>query len=316
MLHPVRGTGPEPDHHPFIRDIVSGAAFGLDPRQEHARLWLDRLAASPPQALIIEGGRADERAAMALYFAARINCAEAAPPCGVCHSCSQILDKVFVDLLFFDGLAGSIKAEDVRELRLLSGEPPRGAGMRAVIFSEAQWITDVAANALLKTMEEPRPGNCFMLLAPQRERLFPTLVSRSWVATLAWPDRDAPLQRLAGPEAAEGAAPDENIEEWTDALMRFWSTGGGWFELTSTRGRTTRLLGQHVLLSCSRSLAQALCGDPRTPLAAYLHQNFAPANLRRFDILLAETQEALINMVNPALALDWLATRVYCWLRA
>ncbi len=294
---------------------MGGAAFGVDPRQEHARLRLDRLAASPPQALIIEGGRAEERAAMALYFAARINCQEAGAPCGVCHVCSQILDRVYLDLIYFDGLAGSIKAEDVRELRLLSGEPPRGAGMRAVIFSEAQWLTDVAANALLKTMEEPRPGNCFMLLAPQRERLFPTLVSRSWVVTLAWPDRTLPQPAALAPAGEGDGEPQENVEEWTEALMRFWTTGRGWFDLTSTKGRATRLLGQHVILALSRALAEALSGRPQSGLADFLGARLNAEGLRRLDILLAETQEALINQVNPALALDWLATRAYCWLR-
>jgi len=300
---------------------MGGAAFGVDPRQEHARLRLDRLAASPPQALIIEGGRAEERAAMALYFAARINCKQAEPPCGVCPVCSQILDRVYLDLIWFDGLAGSIKAEDVRNLRLLAGEPPRGEGMRAIIFSEAQWLTDVAANALLKTMEEPRPGNCFMLLAPQRERLFSTLVSRSWVVTLAWPDRTMPAPRFQaapanGADGGDGAEPQENVEEWTEALMRFWTSGSGWFDLTSTKGRASRLLGQHVILALSRALAEALSGRPQSGLADFLAGRLGPEGLRRFDILLAETQEALINQVNPALALDWLATRVYGFLRS
>ena len=91
-----------------------------------------------------------------------------------------------------DGREGSIKIETVRELRTILGEAPRGDGKRVVILAEAQSLGVEAANALLKSLEEPRPGVCFLLLAPQRERLLPTLVSRGWVVTLAWPEAGTP----------------------------------------------------------------------------------------------------------------------------
>ncbi len=291
---------------------MNGAAFGVDARQDHVRSRLERLANAPPQALILEGGRASERAAMARYFAARLNCRAEAPPCGACPVCTQILEGVHLDLIWFNGLDGWIKVDEVREVRRQAGEPPRGDGMRTVVFSEAQWLTTESANALLKTMEEPRPGNCFMLLAPQRERLFPTLVSRSWVLTLAWPAHDSPLPKISGPDDEDV----EDAEEWVGGLMEFWSSGRGWFHRTSTRGRTTRLLAQHIILSLSRGLAQALSGRPASPIGAFLADNLDARALGRFDILLVESQKALVASVNPALVMDWLATRVYGWLRA
>ncbi len=284
--------------------MTGARAFGVADRQEHVRTALDALAASPPQALILEGGSAGERAAMALYLAARLNCPEHGSPCGVCPVCRQVLDKVFLDLLYFDGGVESIKVDPMREVRRVVGEPPHGAGIRVVVLAEAQALTDEAANALLKAMEEPRPGNLFVLLAPQRERLFSTLVSRSWVLTLAWPDTGQP---------APGGGEDDPAP-LLDALHDFWRTGRGWFSAVKTR--PSRLAAERAVPELSRELAAALAGRADTPLAATLAACRDPDVPRRLDLLLAECQEALNLTVNPALTLDRLATQAYLWLRS
>ena len=277
--------------------------FGVPPRQSQALASLDALARAMPQALILEGGTAGERSAAAMWLAARLNCAANRPPCGVCPVCIQIRDFVFKDLLYFDGGLETIKVADMREVRALVGEPPRGAGWRAVILAEAQALTDEAANALLKAMEEPRPGNAFVLLAPQRERLFPTLVSRSFVLTLAWPDASQPVP----------AGGEDDPWPLLDALHAFWRTGRGWF--TAAKGRPSRLTAERVLNELARELAACLAGRNDTPLAGRLGACGEPDAPRRLDLLLAECQEALVAQVNPAVVLDRLATRVYLWLR-
>lgn len=290
--------------HPDLPShLPPSTVFAISDRQAHVLSALEALAAAPPQALILEGGTAGERAAVAMWLAARLNCRQPAAPCGVCPTCHQVLELVFQDVLFFDGAAESIKVDAMREVRQLVGEPPRGSGMRVVILAEAQALTDEAANALLKAMEEPRPGNMFVLLAPQRERLFATLVSRSWVLTLAWPDTAQPA--VAGGEDDPGPL--------LDALHTFWRTGRGWF--SAAKGRPSRLLAERLLTELSRELAAALAGRDDTPLAALLSGCRDPDVPRRFDILLTECQEALIQAVNPALTLDRLAVQAYLWLR-
>ena len=280
------------------------AAFSVPERQARILSELEALAAAPPQALILEGGTAGERAAVAMWLAARLNCREPGTPCGVCPTCRQILDKVFLDLHYYDGGQESLKVDTMREVRRLVGEPPRGTGTRVIILAEAQALTDEASNALLKAMEEPRPGNMFLLLAPQRERLFATLVSRSWVLTLAWPDTADP--------SPGGDADDP----WPllDALHQFWRTGRGWFG--AGRTKLSRLAAERVLTELSRELAAALAGRDDTPLAAQLCSCRDPDVIRRLDLLLAESQEALILAVNPSLTLDRLATQAYLWLRS
>jgi DNA polymerase-3 subunit delta' len=172
-----------------------------------------------------------------------------------------------------------------------------------VILAEAQSLSIAAANSLLKTLEAPRPGHCFMLLATPRERLFPTLVSRSFVLTLAWPD--------PGDPALPAELGDEDPAQWAEALAGFYRTGRGWFARTSAKGRVTRLLADHVLLACARALAEALAGRPGSGLGRYLAELPDPGGVRFFDVLLAECQEALVAQVNPALVLEWLATRMY-----
>jgi len=285
---------------------VGGSFFGLPPRQELARRRLDDLGRNPPQVLVLEGGTAAEREAAALHYAAALNCARlpgegGAAPCGACPACVQVRDKTHMDLIYLDGAEQSIKVDDIREVRQKVGEPPRGPGHRVVILTEAQGLTPQAANALLKSMEEPRPGNCFVLLAPQRERLLPTLVSRSWVLTLAWPEPfSAQCPSGEGPETA-----------FLEALERFWRTGHGLFGLTGAKGRLTRPVAQQVVLALSKELAGALSGRPCSPLGAFFSERLGQQGLRALDLLLEHAQETLIGQVNPALALDRLAVRVW-----
>ncbi|AMK11169.1 MAG: DNA polymerase III subunit delta' [Pseudodesulfovibrio sp.] len=265
--------------------------------QEHAVKRLNAIAADPPQSIVIEGGDAEARVALSLYWAMRLNCESGSIPCGQCTACRQIADLAFNDLLFFDGREGLIKVDSVREKRSTWGQPPHGDGYRVTIFAEAQMFMTEAANALLKSLEEPRPGNVFILAAPQRERLLETLVSRSWVVTLAWPD-----VRENSPE----------ITEWTTAMAHFWQTRRGWFERTSARGAVDRHLAMEVVLGMQRELRLALSGACATPLSSKLAGTYGPQGLRRLGLVLEQAQDALNTQVpvNPAMVLDWVATRM------
>lgn len=332
--------------------MAHAAFFGLGPRQDLARLRLDQLAQNPPQVLVLEGGTASEREAAALYYAAALNCGPGSPvsgvapgACGACDACTQIMDKVFIDLLFLDGAEQSIKVDDIREVRQKVGEPPRGPGWRVVVLTEAQGLTPQAANALLKSMEEPRPGNCFLLLTPQRERLLPTLVSRSWTLTLAWPE--------AGQSDHTGQAGGmDEVAQWVRELERFWRTGQGFLGKVGTKTKAKaasaddgdgapakgkakpkkaaqsslgasdepkplggRTLAMLVVLALSKELADILAGRPTSSMGTFLASRLDLTGLRRLDRLLETVQEALVGQVNPALTLDWMATRVALWVR-
>lgn len=269
---------------------------------------LDRLralASRPPQGLVLEGGDAAGRLAAALAWARILNCPEQG--CGQCPACRQIDGRVFRDLLvldkaFFDAAIEQKKSgtDALRELLPVWGQPPHGRGMRVTVFPEAQDLNLYTANLLLKTLEEPRPGNVFVLTAPQRERLLQTLVSRSFVLTLPWPRPEAP--------GAEGPdAPAADAAEWIAALLGFLDTGRGWFERTSAKAAADRALAQRIVTGLERELLAALSGSAATPAARRLAK-LGPAALRRLDLALAQAQEALSQpTAPPALVLDWLA---------
>ncbi|MDR2124513.1 MAG: DNA polymerase III subunit delta' [Desulfovibrio sp.] len=316
-------------------------------KTEQTRAGLKRLAGEPPQVLLLEGGTAGERLAAALYWALLLNCAGASPPapakrsvpaqalslfdspapepeppavetrnverpCLACSSCLRIAARMHRDCFLFDGTAGSIKIDEVRALKSVLGEAPREARCRAALFYEAQAMAEPAANALLKSLEEPRAASVFVLTAPQRERLLPTLVSRSFILTLPWP-------RGADPEREEALAP------WEAALCSFALTGSGLFEKSAVKGGLDSRTVHALVDFCTRALIDAALARQggterweahafRTASAAKAARLFASVPETRLPMLyeaLAECRESLDYAVNPALVLEWLATRLY-----
>ena len=278
-------------------------APALASRHARVRSFIEQLAEDPPQVILFEGGTADEREAMALYWAARNNCQNSPAPCMSCSSCTQMITKSSRDLFFLDGRAGSIKIDDVREMRSVLGEPPRSEKKRIVILSEAQALGIEAANALLKSLEEPRPGTSFVLLAPQRERLLPTLVSRSWVLTLAWPT------------GAESSPLDDEVREWAELLATFMVDGTSLLTKTGTRGALDTALASQLLVHCQQALANAITGRKSGELTRLFAQ-LDMGRQRKLDEVLGECQDALNAVVSPSLVIDWLGTKLYLLAKA
>lgn len=276
----------------------AAAAFepALGHRQARVRAALQRMATAPPQVLLLEGGTAEERYATALWYTAALNCRARPLPCLHCPDCLKIGAEMFPDLSILDGRQDSIKIEAVRELRVVLGEAPRGEGTRVIVLAEAQSLGTEAANALLKSLEEPRPGVCFLLLAPQRECLLPTLVSRGWTLTLPWPNPAA-------------SAPDA-LAPWEQALAVFLESGRGWFERTGAKGSVDAALARQILLLVQKALAATTAGRDGGRLGAALAALPAAGRLYTTD-LLNQCGQSLAALVNPALVLDWLATRLY-----
>lgn len=324
-----------PDEEGIQAALAPVTAFDADTGSSRIRDFLTRLCASPPQVLLLEGGYADARLAAAHYWALLLNCEagaqparpaapqasllpglapppvapadeNAAPPdipCFACNACIRMVTHMHRDLFFLDGRQASIKIDDVRALKSVLGEPPREAKRRVVIFCEAQALGEAAANSLLKVFEEPAPDTSFVLLAPQRERLLPTLVSRSFALTLPWP-------------LAQDAKERERLIPWEAALCSFLTSGRELFELTGARGAVDAPLAHSIIGMCRRALAACLMGgnEPGQSYAEGLERVLArmpKARLRMLDEALAECQDSLIYGVNPTLVLEWLATRMY-----
>ena len=303
------------DNAPFAVDDVRGMA--ADVRHIRAVSHLHSLAARPPRVVMLEGGTAKERVSAALYWCLTLNCEtprtqpenNGTAPCFSCPSCLKFLAGTHRDLFFLDGTAGSITIDEVRAVRTTLGEAAREAKYRVVILAEAQSLTEAAANAMLKSLEEALPATVFALTAPQRERLLPTLVSRSWVLTLAWPDP------LTGANETPDADPG-----WPAVAVEFLTTGKGLFAKTGARGTVDAASAANLILTLQRAVAQTFSGmdgrniSPGLSPEADLARFFASLPENRLAIaisVLAEGQDSLNAQVNPALVADWIMTRLY-----
>ena len=101
-------------------------------------------------------------------------------PCGHCPSCLQIVQETHPDVLQIR------KPEDRQELPIrvirdlcidLGLKPMRGT-RRVAIVEDADELSEEAANAFLKTLEEPPPGSVLMLVGTAAESQIATIVSR------------------------------------------------------------------------------------------------------------------------------------------
>ncbi|NQT30265.1 MAG: hypothetical protein HQ596_06810 [Candidatus Saganbacteria bacterium] len=72
----------------------------------------------------------------------------------------------------------SLKIDQIRELQTAVRYGPSASRYLVAIVYGADNLTDQAAAAFLKTLEEPAPGVVFILLAEKRDKLLPTILSR------------------------------------------------------------------------------------------------------------------------------------------
>ena len=150
--------------------------------QEKAKRFLENVMHRErvPHAYLFTGISGIGKTRTAKAFCMTLNCA--APSgldgCGVCPSCRKILNGNFPDFMTISPDGQKIKIEQIRELNRSLGYAPFSGGFRVCVIHRAEAMTGEAANAFLKTLEEPPPGNIFVLNATEPRDLLPTIVSR------------------------------------------------------------------------------------------------------------------------------------------
>ena len=103
--------------------------------------------------------------------------------CGTCRSCHQVEQAIHPDCLFIETEDGQkqnpkIKIDQIRAIEHLFIYRPLVGSHKVCLIDEADTMTTEAANALLKTLEDP-PDHCLFLLVSSRpEHLLPTIRSR------------------------------------------------------------------------------------------------------------------------------------------
>ena len=147
--------------------ILQGASLAArngDATQEMTHAW------------IFTGPPGSGRSSAAIAFAQSLVCPQGG--CATCNECRSAKTHAHpdVEIMTTEGL--SIKIEEVRELLTRTSWAPSMGGWRIVVMEDADRLTESAANALLKAIEEPGTRTVWLLCAPTLHDILPTIRSR------------------------------------------------------------------------------------------------------------------------------------------
>ncbi|VVE30657.1 DNA polymerase III subunit delta' [Pandoraea horticolens] len=208
----------------------------LYPWQSQDWTRLNDLRAQMPHALLLQAVPGIGEIELARTFAQALLCESPRDdylPCGTCGACQWLASGNHPDFrgvcpeVLADTLPGAearaeadgdkktktpskeIKIEQVREVIDFASIGSHRQGLRVVLLYPAEALNVHAANALLKTLEEPPEGVIFLLVTTQPDRLLPTILSRCRRLVLTRPDGAQASRWLmaeTGLDAAKAAA--------------------------------------------------------------------------------------------------------------
>ena len=149
----------------ILQEAVSAASDSTNQSQEMTHAWL------------FTGPPGSGRSNAALAFAAALVCRNGG--CNDCTDCNTATtgSHADVELIKTEGL--SIKIDEVRDLITRASWSPAVGNYRVVVIEDADRLTESAANALLKAIEEPGLRTVWLLCAPSSTDVLPTIRSRT-----------------------------------------------------------------------------------------------------------------------------------------
>lgn len=304
-----------------------------------ARLERIHAAGKLGQPLLFAGAEGTGKEATALEFARRLNCADpqACTPARRCESCVKTLSFQHPDIRWIGAAPATATDDDVRALfeakiadplhqsawaatsNVAIGDPehPGALTVRALIqflrrrayqgpwkvaiIADSQRLNSAAANAFLKSLEEPPPQTVIMLLTTGTEGMLPTILSRCQkVHFEPWPADE--LARLladvagVGPEAGRAAAraADGNARRAAALLKPGAQLVTDWATLLfAAIGRTDRAVAALSADDLHRGVAPAPCLPP--DLSAKQAEAKDPSERRERAILLCESLNLLYS---------------------
>ncbi len=130
-------------------------------------------------AYLFSGPRGSGKTTIARLLAKAVNCQklQGSEPCNECSSCKEIQEARAIDLIEIDA-ASHRGIDEMRELRDGIKFAPTKSKYKVFIIDEAHQLTIEAANALLKTLEEPPSHAIFILATTEIHKMIPTIISR------------------------------------------------------------------------------------------------------------------------------------------
>ena len=138
-----------------------------------------------PHAILVTGMPNIGKTTLCRFVGQALNCTGSGTrPCGECLNCHKTVSGNHPDIAILDEPGEPIKIEEVRTLQQQLSLTPYEGAWRIAILCDFERATREAANALLKTLEEPPPQVVMMLTATEPDILLPTIVSRCQVLSL------------------------------------------------------------------------------------------------------------------------------------
>ena len=175
------------------------------------------------QALLFVGPQGVGKALAARFLVEALNChsRQDGDACGRCPSCIQVTRQLYPDLMLVAPEKRQIKIEQIRDIQDFISYAPVVGARRTVIIQDAHLLNQIAANALLKTLEEPSSTVSFILLSHRHNLLPATVLSRCLVLPFVSLSGPTIVQILAQKEIASGISAGE-LEEaaaWSGGSM-------------------------------------------------------------------------------------------------
>ncbi|WNV91734.1 DNA polymerase III subunit delta' [Umezawaea sp. Da 62-37] len=150
---------------------------------------------SMTHAWLFTGPPGSGRSVTAKAFAAALECTatDDRPGCGACSGCHTTMAATHADVRFVAPEGLSISVAEMRALVQSAARRPTGGRWQVVIIEDADRLTEGAANALLKAVEEPPARTVFLLCAPSDhpEDVSVTIRSRCRIVPLGTPPPSA-----------------------------------------------------------------------------------------------------------------------------
>jgi DNA polymerase-3 subunit delta' len=178
----------------ILKDAVEASRMVDNKTQSMTNTWL------------FTGPPGSGRSTAAIAFAAALVCKDGG--CSKCNDCMSTIIGTHADVELIKTAGLSIKIDEVRELISRASWAPSVANYRVVVMEDADRLTESAANALLKVIEEPGLRTIWLLCAPTLTDVLPTIRSRCRHLSLRTPSTKAIAKLLTERDGVESSTAD------------------------------------------------------------------------------------------------------------